>query len=80
MDRLCGSVRLLIKPLSLTRPGVSDHVAGSKFNESVCCRTNPVEGDGQERTTFRPLSARLNSGKPVAGPKSSNAQKPGMIR
>ena len=80
MDRSCGSVRLLMKPLSLTPPGVSNHAAGSVFNESVCCSTKPVEGDGQERITLGPLRAMLNSGRPVAGPMSSSAQKPGMIR
>ena len=53
-----------MKPLSLATPGASNHAAGSTLSESVCCRTNPVEGDGQETATvFVVVRATVSDGR-----------------
>jgi len=68
-------VMLLIVPLSLTVPPKVDQPA-ALLALLFCCRTKPVEGDGQETVTVLFERVILSRGAPGVGTTEMRDQKP----
>lgn len=68
-------VTLLMVPLSLIIPPKVDHPAGL-LTLLFCCRTKPVEGDGQETTTLVSERVIVRVGAPGVCTTEMSDQKP----